>query len=59
MYGLMYSNHQKASVNIGPLVCKEQEKFIKSFGSTCDSWKTSGMPSGYYLVEHRPHGESM
>ena len=55
----MYSNHPKASVNIGPLVCKEQEKSIKSYGSTCESWKTSGMPSGYYLVEHRPHGESM
>ena len=58
LYGLMYLNHQNASVKIGPLICQGTKPKL-SFGSSCQSWKDLGMPSGYYLVEQKPHKKSM
>ena len=58
MYGLMYLTHQKASVKIGPLICKGAIP-SSTYGSSCKSWKNLGMPSGYYIVEQMPHKKSM
>ena len=58
MYGLMYLNHQKASIKISPLICKGTVP-RQAFGSSCNSWKDLGMPSGYYPVENRAHEKSM
>ena len=54
----MYLDHQRASVKIGPLIC---EGAIPSatYGSSCQSWRDLGMPSGYYIVEQMPHKKSM
>ena len=57
LYGLMYLNHQNATVKIGPLICRGT-KPNRTLGASCQSWKTFGMPSGYYPVEQRPHIKS-
>ena len=61
LYGLMYLQHQNASIEIGPLICKEPSNIAANLrnisGKSCQSWKDLGFPSGYYLVENQYKSE--
>ena len=59
LYGEMNQNHQNASVEIGPLICKGTIEKPMTISISCLSWKLFGMPSGYYLVDEKPHEKSM
>ena len=54
----MNQNHQNASVEIGPLICKGTIEKPINISTSCLSWKLFGMPSGYYLVDKKPHKQS-
>ena len=60
LYGEMNQNHQNnASVEIGPLICKGTIEKPNYISTSCFSWKFFGMPSGYYLVDKKPHKQSV
>ena len=59
LHGEIYLNHQNASVEIGPLICKGTIAKQSYVSPSCYSWKKFGMPSGYYLVDKKPHQKSM
>ena len=44
----MHLDQQKASVKIGPLVCKGERIYP---GKSCETWRNLGFPSGYYITE--------
>ena len=52
----MYHGHQNASIEIGPLICKEPAMLKSDLrnisGNSCQSWKDLGFPPGYYIVEY-------